>query len=160
MAELVSMASEIEYTRGAGVGEGSTGGWLTEDQIKEKAREYGASWQMPPSGLYVFEVWEVSEKVEATSKGGKEYTYRQVLGHAHGGSGNLNYDGPVLLKVIGTQAEIFARIARSESRKCLVDIRKWNDNQRINAVYSLERIIQLLRDGGNEEAEIIREAMN
>ncbi len=163
------MAGEVEYARGAGTSAGLTGGKLneadieemSEDEIKEKAREYQASWQMPPSGLYIFEIWKISRKIAAESKSGKEYSYRQVLGHAHGQSGNLTYDGIVLLKVIGAQAEIFAKIAKSESRKCLIDIRKWNGMNRINGVYGLEYIIQLLNDSVsyNEAREFEKVAM-
>ncbi len=143
------MASkEGVYVRGAGAGEQVTGGIVerTEEEIKEIAREHGASWQMPPTGLYVFEIYEVSEKVEALSKGGKEYTYRQVLGYLSGKSGNLQYDGEILIKVLGTQAEIFRRIAESDSRKCLIDVRKWNGMNRIQGVYGLDYILQLLDD--------------
>ena len=157
------MAGNEMYAHGAGVSEGKTGSIeeLTEEQIKEIAKEDMASWHMPPSGLYLFTVYKISEKVEAISKGGKQYTYRQVLGIAHGRSGNLLYDGEVLIRVIGTQAEIFKRIAESDSKKCLIDIRKWNDMPRISGVYGIDYLIQLLKeDGSKTEFEQIREVIH
>ena len=163
------MASRIEYARGAGAGKEATGGMmneireLSEEEIKDLARAEGASWQMPPSGLYVFEIYNISERIEAESKAGKKYTYRQVLGFMIGKSGNLTYEGKILLKVIGTQAEIFYKIWRdSESKKCLVDIRKWNDMQTINRVYSFEQILSILQQNINnmKEAKQLEAAIN
>ena len=152
------MASEGVYARGAGAGEqAGTGGeekrYLSEEEIKERAREDGASWQMPPSGLYVFEIYEISERITAKTADGREYTYRQVLGFMHGKTGNLVYDGEVLLRVIGAQGEILRRIYESESKKCLIDIRKWNGMQKISGIYGLDFIISLLSENGDAEAK-------
>ncbi len=161
MSEMIGMASEEMYARGAGAGEQEETGGVTnmreeisEDEIKEIAREDGASWQIPPSGLYIYTIFRISEKIEAETKEGKKYTYRQVLGWAHGRSGNLTYDGEVLLKVVGTQAEIFKRIADSDTRKCLIDIRKWNGMPRINGVYGVDYLIQLLSEAPGHTAEV------
>ena len=160
------MASEEIYARGAGTSEQVlTGGELngidelSEEEIKEIAREQGASWQMPPSGLYVLTIFKISKKIEAETKDGKKYTYRQVLGNARGRSGNLTYNGEVLLKVIGTQAEIFRKIANSESRKCLIDVRRWNGMLRIQGVYGLDYIIDLLNEDSPEAAKDVQEAL-
>ena len=158
------MASEDMYARGTGTSEQVlTGGELnelSEDEIKNMAREHGASWQMPPSGLYVLTISRISKRMEADTKDGKKYTYRQVLGIARGRSGNLSYSGEVLLKVIGTQAEIFRKIANSESRKCLIDIRRWNGMLRIQGVYGLDYIIDLLNEDSIVAAKDVQEALN